>query len=204
MSLGLLFLNYRDAIKEGDGQRVMLCWKYFLPIFKATNRQNYAIEAFITLANCKVLPPRQAHQLIWSRFVNARGLPGHNILYDLYIEHLNRMLKECVQNLRANKTSSAILRASRCLGPLSTILHNFDKEVLLGDTSIEHTVASSLKDHDLVIKELREKAKVFGIIPGRCHPSFPNFTCNPTRKLKREKLCIWLQQCAKARGYTLL
>ena len=66
VSLGLLFLNYRDAIKEGDGERIMLCWKYFLPIFKATNRQNYAIEAFITLANCKVLPPRQAHQLIWS------------------------------------------------------------------------------------------------------------------------------------------
>lgn len=125
----------------------------FFPIFKATSRQNYAIEVFITLANCKVLPPRQAQQLIWSQF-------GHNIPCDLYIEHLNRMIKECVHSLRANnKTNSAILRASRYIGPISTILHNFDKEVLLGATSVEHTVCSSLKDCDLVIKELQEKPK---------------------------------------------
>ena len=57
ISLGLLFMNYRDSIKEGDGNRVILCWKYMLPIFKATNRKNYAIEAFYTLVNCKLLPP---------------------------------------------------------------------------------------------------------------------------------------------------
>ena len=45
VSLGLLFLNYRDAIKEGDGEWVILCWKYMLLIFKATNRSNYAVEA---------------------------------------------------------------------------------------------------------------------------------------------------------------
>ena len=30
VSLGLLFLNYRDTIKEGDGEQVILCWKYML------------------------------------------------------------------------------------------------------------------------------------------------------------------------------
>lgn len=68
-SLGLLFMNYKDAIREGDGSRVMMIWKFLLPLFKATDRHNYAIEAFHTLANQKLLPERQAHQLTWSRFV---------------------------------------------------------------------------------------------------------------------------------------
>jgi hypothetical protein len=31
--LGLLYMNYNDVIKEGDGERVVLIWKYLLPIF---------------------------------------------------------------------------------------------------------------------------------------------------------------------------
>ena len=81
VSLGLLFLDFRDAIKEGDGERIMLCWKYFLPLFKCTNRRNYAIEAFHTLASRKLLPHKLAHQLVWSWCINTHtdGKPGHMI-----------------------------------------------------------------------------------------------------------------------------
>ena len=70
--------------------------------------QNYAIEAFHTLANCKLLPPRQAHQLIWSRFVNihGNGIAGHNIPCDL---HLNRLCKDSVRHMGANKTEKTII-----------------------------------------------------------------------------------------------
>ena len=30
-------------------------------------------------------------QLLWSRFVNVHGLPGHNIAGDLHMEHLNHI-----------------------------------------------------------------------------------------------------------------
>ena len=45
MSLGLLLLEYKDAIKEGNGSRVLRCWKYFLILFKATGHNNYSFEA---------------------------------------------------------------------------------------------------------------------------------------------------------------
>ena len=45
LSLGLFYLNFRDAIKEGDGPRVFTSWKYMLPIFIGTQRKNYAKEA---------------------------------------------------------------------------------------------------------------------------------------------------------------
>ena len=56
-------------------------------------RKNYTLEIFQVLYNCEYgLSPRQAHQVVWSRFVNVHGLPGHNIPCDLHMEHLNRLL----------------------------------------------------------------------------------------------------------------
>ena len=141
----------------------MLCWKYMLPIFIATSRRNYAIEAFHTLSNSKILPPRQAHQTIWSHFVNVNdnGTPGHNIPCDFHNEHLNRLCKECVRHLGANKTEKAICRFSRCMGPLSNILSKYDYENKHHCSSGSNTTPSCTKDGDLIIQELSEKAKTF-------------------------------------------
>ena len=45
LSAGLLYLYFRDAIKEGDGERVLKSCRYLLPIFIASARKNYAEEA---------------------------------------------------------------------------------------------------------------------------------------------------------------
>ena len=50
LTLGLICNEYSDAIKEGDGKRVFRCFKYMLPLFKASNRVNYSCEMFCTLA----------------------------------------------------------------------------------------------------------------------------------------------------------
>ena len=48
LSLGLLFLEFKDAVKEGDGTRVLRCWKYFLLLFHASGHTNYCLEAHIS------------------------------------------------------------------------------------------------------------------------------------------------------------
>ena len=64
LSLGLLYFEFRDAIKEGDGERVLRVWKYLLLLFKASRRTNYSIEALTLLSQYYlVLPPRLAEQL---------------------------------------------------------------------------------------------------------------------------------------------
>lgn len=45
LSLGLLWVAFRDAIKEGDGNRLILHWKLLLVVFKSANRPNYGKEA---------------------------------------------------------------------------------------------------------------------------------------------------------------
>ena len=127
LSLGLFFLKFQDAIKQGDGDRDMIVWKYLLLLFKASKRTNYAIEALTLLAQYYlILPPRLAEQLKWSRFVNVHGLPGRNISCDLRMEHLNREVKTAIKGLGANKSQKAILRTGKAVGVLTDNLTNFD------------------------------------------------------------------------------
>ena len=39
LSTGCVYLELTDAIKEGDGDRVLRCWKYLLIIFHNSNRK---------------------------------------------------------------------------------------------------------------------------------------------------------------------
>lgn len=55
LTYGLLYTEFEDAIKEGDGPRVIRCWKFFLPIFKASNRSKYALEAATLLINLQTI-----------------------------------------------------------------------------------------------------------------------------------------------------
>ena len=51
LTLALIWHNYHDAIKEGDGDCVLSLWKFFLVIFFKNGRKNYNKEAFLLLLN---------------------------------------------------------------------------------------------------------------------------------------------------------
>ena len=52
---GLLMLGLRDAVREGDGPRIIRCWKIMMIYFKHAKHVNYAKEAFRMLANIYAL-----------------------------------------------------------------------------------------------------------------------------------------------------
>ena len=49
LTLALMWLPFNDAVAEGDGDRVLLCWKFLLVIFKVQGHRNYCKEAIILL-----------------------------------------------------------------------------------------------------------------------------------------------------------
>ena len=170
---GLFYLEFCDAIKEGDGIRVARCYRYLLPIFFGTGRTNYSCEVLNMLHQELTLPPRLANQLLWSRFVNTHGAPGRNIPGDLYMEHLNRVAKDAIRGLGANKTERAIERVGKAIGTLAPLLESFDQKVNVKDVSGSHRRASMKKDIEEVVNELTTHA-VFSTIHGRKHPTFPS------------------------------
>ena len=101
------------------------------------------------------LPPLQAEQLLWCRFVNTHGIRGRNIPLDLHQEHLNRLLKDIIKGIGANKTEEALVRSSKALGTLHNMLSQFDKDNHLDNTSEVHRPPSCKRELNTIIKELK-------------------------------------------------
>ena len=49
LTLRLLLMEFTDAVREGDGERILKCWKFLLPLFKSSGHTNYSIDYTILL-----------------------------------------------------------------------------------------------------------------------------------------------------------
>ena len=157
LSNGLLLMELNDAIHEGDGNRIVRCWRYMFLIFKATNRTNYSIEAFTMLMQLTYLfSPRMVQQLKWNRTVNVHGREGKNISADLHMEHKNRECKTIISGMGPNVTEQSIQRVARALKPLSSTMLAFDHHNKVPSESDSHTRKSSSADMNKLVKQLFE------------------------------------------------
>jgi L1 cell adhesion molecule like protein len=194
LTLGLFMMDFKDAVREGDGDRVLSLWKYMFLLFKASNRKNYAIEAFTLLSQYYLLfPPNIAEQLKWSRFVNVHGLPGANISCDLHMEHLNRLVKVAIEGLGANKSEKAIRRASKALKVASEVTDSYDQEAKVPETSGKHADVSFTGDIEKVVEQLVE-CDTFN--PSTCstHASFSHLRTNLITTLDEDKVKDWMAE----------
>lgn len=202
ITLALMYAEFHDAIREGDGERLIRCWKFLLPLFKASNRKNYALEALHLLAQYYILlPPRLAQQLAWSRCVNTTGKPGCNIPMDLHMEHLNRPCKMAVANLRANITPKAIVRIGKCIGPLTSMCSAFCHSTDVAPHSSVHSQAKFQDDLKKIVAELTGRRGVFKFISGRKHDTFPAFSGSLLDKLNHDEIIEWMEE--KLCGYKI-
>ena len=77
--------------------------------------------------------------------MNTHGSCGRNVSTDLHMEHLNRVCKDAVAHLGANKTG-AIVRIGKVVDVVSNTLSNFDKVTGVSYVSGEHTRRSDTGD----------------------------------------------------------
>jgi len=56
----LVWYGFHDAVREGNGDRIVLYWKLLLPVFQQQSRYNYAKEAFLLLAQTYYLSKHKA------------------------------------------------------------------------------------------------------------------------------------------------
>ena len=191
ITYGLLYTEFEDAIKEGDGLRVVRCWRFFLPIFKASNRTKYALEAATLLIKLHVLPQRLTQQIIWSRFVNMSGKAGHNKPCDLHMEHLNRTAKEAL-GPQACLNPKSVKRVGNCIALFQNLCRQFDIVSDAHRSSGKHVRASETTDLQKIVHQLLS-ANVFQKTSNRCHKGFENFNGKSlTDRINAEKLKEWL------------
>ncbi len=135
LEYGMLLRNFTDAISEGDGDRVVRCWKFFLLYLKndGSTSRKYALEALYLPCQVKaILSPSAAYRLVWNRFFKSKHGTGGNIPIDLSNEHFNRILKTVTRNIGHNAANPNVL-AKYCMAlPVTKeSLDNWDREALL-------------------------------------------------------------------------
>ena len=196
LTLGCFYLEFRDAIKEGDGLRVLRCYRYMLPMFVISGRKNYAIETLnLLMQHDFLLSPRLAEELIWGRFINTHGQGGKNIPNDLHCEHLNRLVKGCIADLQANKTEGSISRVAQALGTIHPVVHKFDVDNNVYSTTTTHQKVNHTNDLKMVV-ELLQKVSVFNENPGRKHNSFSK-PRDPLHVMSHKDTVEWIENHIK-------
>lgn len=191
LSLGLFYWEYGDSIKEGDGSRVRRCCRYMLPMFISSGRRNYAIEIMQLLMQYDyLLSPREAEELMWSRFINIHGCIGRNIPNDLHMEHLNRICKTAIRGLGSNKTPDCIQRIGNALGTIVPVLENFDEDNKVPQNSGNHNALKAEKDLKVVMDVLME-ASIFTDEGERSYSCFPK-PRNPLHSISYNDLTEWI------------
>ena len=61
---GFMYIDLRNAIRDGEGEQIVRNWRHWLILFLGTNRKNYANEAVIHLSNLAATYPRHISQYI--------------------------------------------------------------------------------------------------------------------------------------------
>ena len=136
LSTWMLFLEFHDAIREGDGERVFWWWKFLFLIFMLAGRIKYTVEAFHFMCQrCFLCSERWVKQLLYSQFVNIRVMPHHTIPADLHMEHLNHAVKTAVSHSNAVRIERSIIRAGKCIWQLNLAMDKFDEASSLSSPS---------------------------------------------------------------------
>ena len=174
LTTGLLWQGFHDAIRCGDGDRILVYWKFLIVIFKKEHHHNYAKEGFLLLGQSLLSSARKVAKLKWCHTVNTHGRAGKNIPVDLHMEHLNRKLKDMMHNLGSNITPESVQRMSKALGAVSDICSNFEETTNISAESNFHSRPSLEKDL-VQIQEQLEKEQVFEIKQYREHQGFKKY-----------------------------
>ncbi len=197
LSLGLFYLEYHDAIKL---RKVM---QLVSSVAGVTYYRclRYLAEPTTTmkLSQCSyhyryILTSRQAHQLLWSRFVNTRGMRDHNVSSDMHIWNTStdcaKKPSTVLEPTKPQRLSHELVIES--IGKLPSVLDNYNADNKIEPDSGSHSPASCAKDRDLMVTELM-KLRVFVNSPGRHHTSFPEIKSSVLTKTNYSELSAWIE-----------
>lgn len=199
LSDGFLFLNFLDAISEGDGLRIMQQYKYIMVYCKAdgSHSTKYALEClYQSFLVDALLSPRDSERFIWNRSVNNTCQKGKNIPLDLDVEHSNNFIKQGIKNLGPNVTEKAILRISRAETATRTIMDNLDDNVQRFARSGRHSQSSTEKDLQELVKRVLE-ADVLTQKDERKYDHFVNFKRVRLQNLDMSEVFKWINKHKK-------
>ena len=193
LSEGLFFLNFLDAVSEGDGMRIIRQYKYLMLLCKADDPHSvkYALESLYQLILTNGLSEKEAEIFVWNRTVNNHGGRGNNIPHDLEVEHSNNFNKQAYGNLGVNLTEKAVTRICQAEKPVKAVIGKVDKILQRSIRSGKHVQHFPVVDLDELVKKLVENG-VFSYKEGRSYRHFKGFERDVLANLDMSKCYTWI------------
>lgn len=191
LGFSFILLDFLDAVKEGDGERLIRLYTVALLFYKAYGHTSYAYSTFLLTVQINgTLSPQVAHGINWNRFWSTRGEKGRNIPLDLHLEHLNCFLKSFLKGLGPNLNESSATRISRSIGVWREMMSGTDMELGVSRQTGAHHV--DMNRDILTLVDILQEAELFKQKPGRVYSAFPGFRKNLLAKLDHKALWKWM------------
>ena len=176
-------LTYDDAIKLGDGERILRLDMIMYLYYKKCHFTKYSYGMLETLLQTNVLLSlRLAYQLIWNRTVNHQGRIDTNHPNDLDLEPCNKVFKDESRSHRGVFTEKVISRVSRSALKTDSVMKQYDKASKVVRPSGKHTPADLTVDIMTLVQQFNER-RLFQYNPGRKHSAFPEMEENQLSSL---------------------
>ena len=116
--------------------------------------------------------PHDSHELIFDRFINTNGLPGKNIPMDLYLEFLNKFLKEELKSLRSNLNEKNAQRVAEAMNNIRTLIQNTENNL---DIRINKSGKNSYDNREIVKTLIKEMSNENPFIDGGNYKTYEAF-----------------------------
>ena len=194
LTFGLILADINDAIREGDGDRLLQLYKMALRIYYSHGRTKYQYTTLLLLVKTETLLSKlQTSRLTWNRFCNTKGRKGHSISLDLRLEQLNNLLKSFLKVLGSNLSLSSAQRVACCLDVLEAILESTDTDCSMHKDNKQRQCKYKAENVLQIVKD-RVNKKVFIKTPGRKgYNSFPKISHNIISKLDNRDFYAWIK-----------
>jgi hypothetical protein len=112
LEMGLVYKELLDVCKTPDRSRIVRLMKQCMVLFKAkSNNSKYAVEVhrFLVQQLC-LLSELEAHEVVYSMFVNTKGHAHSHIPADLQMEYLVKLIKNTSSTCTVTRQSRTLQR----------------------------------------------------------------------------------------------
>ena len=195
MNMALLLRNFADAGREGDGERLVRCIKFFMLHFfqDGSGSTKYCLEALYQMFQINaLLTPREAQRMVWNRTVNNKGGLGNNVFMDLDLEHDNHGLKDIKGVLGANISEASVTRICRAFFQMKTLAKTFDQEIGVKQVFGDHTRKDVTQDLHKIVRVLKEEKVFTNSAVRKTMRGFPNCPRDYLQLLNTGALFKWI------------
>ena len=183
-----LVLFFKDAICEGDIDRINISLKLMIPYFYAHSRlSKYLVECMDYIIKTeKLLPPATALQIQTSSLVNPRGGRGSNRPMDQLKENQVKTLKDLIRGLGANKTEKSVVDISKAGPYITDVVSNLDSQIAYNDFQTRHKARDDQEDLGAILETL-QTYKPLSFTPGRKLAKYPQMKENVFQTIQEKE-----------------